>query len=151
MAVRKDAPVFRASELRELPADVAAPLAAAYLVLRSGFTVAPIVMGADKFLGILEPNAWTGYLWSAIPQTLGISPPLLMYGVGVIEMVAGVLVFLSARHFAWLVAAWLGLIIVNLLPQPEHWDIAMRDFGLMLGAIALGLIAKAVHEAKATR
>lgn len=148
MAVRKDAPVWRAEQMPAVPAAVAGWLVGAYLVLRGGFTIAPIVMGADKFFGVLEGGAWVGYLWPAIPRTLGVDPVLFMYGVGVIEIVAGIGVFLAPRFFAWIVAAWLAGIVIQLLPQPQHWDIAMRDVGLMLGAIALGLIARGVHEAK---
>lgn len=150
MAIRKDAPVYREhvpGEVRTEVGEMTGPGYIAYTILKFGFIALPIVMGADKFLGILT-NDWTKYLWSGIPQITGIGASTFMLGVGAIEIVAGVLVALSARHFAWLVAAWLGLIIVNLVLQGQWLDIAMRDFGLMLGAVALALLARADHIAK---
>jgi hypothetical protein len=157
MALRKDAPVHedpRPRVIEHTPGvvrtevgEMTGPAYIAYTILRLGFIVLPIVVGADKFLGILTAD-WTKYLWSGIPQMSGIAPATFMLGVGAIEIVAGVLVALSPRHFAWLVAAWLGLIIVNLVLQGQWLDVAMRDFGLMLGAIALAFLARADHLAK---
>jgi hypothetical protein len=129
--------------------DLAAPIYQAYVVGRAAYTVAPIVMGADKFFNILTAGRpWSDYLWPGIPQLTGIPANTFMLGVGVIEIVAGVLVFLSTRHFAWLVAAWLGAIVVNLALLGNVWDIAMRDVGLMLGAIVTARLAQGVWEAR---
>jgi len=112
----------------------------AYQILRLGFTVAPIVMGLDKFFGLLVN--WDQYLPPLVNNMLGGRGHEFMYVVGVIEIVAGIGVFLKPKIFAYVVAAWLGLIIVNLLMIPGYFDIALRDFGLMLGALALGRLSQ---------
>lgn len=112
----------------------------AFQILRIGFTVAPILMGADKFLGLLVN--WDQYLPPVINNMLGGRGHEFMYVVGVIEIAAGIGVFLKPQIFAYVVAAWLGLIIVNLLMIPGFFDVALRDFGLMLGALALGRLSK---------
>src|SRR5437016_217195 len=89
------------------------PAYQAFLILRSGFTVAPILFGLDKFTALLTD--WTKYLAPVFPQTIGVSPAVFMKGVGVIEIVAGLLVAIVPRFAAYVVAAWLLLIIVNLL------------------------------------
>jgi len=116
------------------------PAYQAYRVLHLGFIVAPILAGVDKFFDWMVP--WTKYLARPIESLLPVSGQTFMYGVGVIEIAAGLLVAVMPRVGAWVVAAWLGGIIVNLLLPPGYYDIALRDFGLMLGAIALGLLAR---------
>ena len=128
-----------------------APVAAnpgyqAFFILRIGFTVAPIVAGLDKFANLL--GDWSKYLAPVIPKTLGVAPETFMRGVGVIEIVAGILVAALPRYAAYVVAAWLAAIIVNLLVLGEYLDVALRDLGLMLGAIALGRLAQGVHDWK---
>jgi uncharacterized membrane protein YphA (DoxX/SURF4 family) len=149
-ARRHDAGVARHTTARD--ADAVIPVAAnpgyqAFLILRAAFTVAPIVAGLDKFANLL--GDWTKYLAPVIPKTLGVSPEIFMRGVGVIEILAGVLVAVLPRYAAYIVAAWLAAIIVNLLILGAYLDVALRDFGLMLGAIALGRLAQGVHEWKA--
>ena len=115
------------------------PARQAYLVLRTAFTVAPIVFGADKFAHLLVD--WDRYL---APQIAHLSPFTVhqtMYVVGVVEIVAGVVVAVWPRLGAPVVAAWLVGIIVNLLLLGGYGDIALRDFGLMLAAVALGRLA----------
>ena|SRR6266550_4619934 len=146
---RHDAGVIRQRSARDSRAVV--PVAAnpgfqAFLILRVGFTVAPIVAGIDKFTNLL--GDWSKYLAPVIPKTLGVSPELFMRGVGVIEIAAGLLVAFIPRYAAYVVAAWLAAIIVNLLILGAHLDVALRDLGLMLGAIALGRLAQGVHEWK---
>src|SRR5688572_4986555 len=111
----------------------------AYQILRIGFTVAPIVAGVDKFLHLLVN--WDQYLPSIANTMLGGRGHEFMYLVGVIEIVAGVGVFLKPKLFAYVVAAWLALIIVNLLLIPGYFDVALRDLGLALGALALGRLS----------
>ncbi len=111
----------------------------AFLLLRTVFTVAPILFGLDKFTNLLVD--WPSYL---APWLDGIVPGTAqqaMYAVGVIEIVAGIAVALAPRFGAWLVAAWLAGIIVNLLTFPGYFDIALRDFGLLVGAVALARLA----------
>jgi hypothetical protein len=115
-----------------------------YQVLHVGFTVAPILFGLDKFLNFMVD--WTKYLWPVLPSTIGVTPQTFMYGVGVIEIIAGVGVFFFPRIFAWVVTAWLWGIIVNLLLQANFYDIALRDFGLSLGAISLARLSDEFWE-----
>ena len=114
----------------------------AYLILRFGFTVAPIVAGLDKFLHLLVN--WDQYLPEITNRLVGGHGHELMLAVGVIEIVAGIGVAVKPRIFAYVVAAWLLLIILNLLAVPGYFDIALRDLGLMLGALALGRLSQAV-------
>jgi hypothetical protein len=120
--------------------DTASPAYQAYQILRFAFTVAPIVAGVDKFLHLLVN--WDQYLPAVLNTTLGGYGHEFMYVVGVIETIAGIGVFLKPKIFAYVVAAWLGLIIVNLLLIPGYFDIALRDLGLMLGALALGRLSQ---------
>lgn len=120
--------------------NTARPNYQAFQILRVGFTVAPILMGVDKFLGLLVN--WDQYLPSFVNKMLGGHGHEFMYVVGVIEIVAGIGVFLKPKIFAYVVAAWLGLIIINLLMIPGYFDVALRHFGLMLGALALGRLSK---------
>jgi uncharacterized membrane protein YphA (DoxX/SURF4 family) len=121
--------------------DVSNPVGQAFRILHVGFTVAPILAGTDKFFNLLAD--WTRYLAPWIPNLLGVSPQMFMYFVGVVEIVAGLLVAFIPRIGAYVVAVWLLGIIVNLLTYPGHLDIALRDLGLMLGAITLGRLAQA--------
>ncbi|MGI5379193.1 hypothetical protein ACQEV2_34070 [Streptomyces sp. CA-251387] len=115
----------------------------AFLVLRIGFTVAPILFGLDKFANLLVD--WPGYLAPWIDDVLPGSAQAAMYAVGAIEILAGVVVALAPRFGGWLVAGWLAGIIVNLLTIPDYYDIALRDFGLLLGAVALARLAERYH------
>jgi hypothetical protein len=112
----------------------------AYLILRFGFTVAPIVAGLDKFLHLLVN--WDQYLPSLTNRLVGGHGHELMLAVGVIEIVAGLGVAFKPRIFAYVVAAWLLLIILNLLAIPGYYDVALRDLGLLLGALALGRLSQ---------
>ena len=115
------------------------PTRQAFLILRSTFVVAPIVFGVDKFTNWLVQ--WDQYLAPALSDPLPISPHHAMYVVGVIEVAAGLLVALHARLGALVVAAWLAGIIGNLFLIPGYYDIALRDFGLLLSAVALYRLA----------
>jgi uncharacterized membrane protein YphA (DoxX/SURF4 family) len=110
-----------------------------FLLLRIGFTVAPIVFGLDKFTNVLVD--WTQYLAPWINDIIPGTASDAMYLVGVIEIVAGVVVGLRPRYGAYLVAAWLAGIIVNLLTYSGYYDIALRDFGLMLAALTLARLS----------
>jgi hypothetical protein len=115
------------------------PAYQAFWILRLGFTAAPIVAGADKFLGLL--TNWDNYLAPPANQVLGGHGHEFMLAAGVIEIVAGIGVFLWPRIFAYVVSVWLLLIVVNLLLIPGYFDVALRDFGLALGALALGRLS----------
>ncbi|MEV8550627.1 DoxX family membrane protein [Streptomyces glaucescens] len=121
----------------------------AFLVLRAGFAVAPVLFGLDKFTNLLAD--WPGYLAPWIDDVLPGSPQQAMYAVGVIEIVAGLAVALAPRFGGWLVAAWLAGIIVDLLTVPGYYDIALRDFGLLLGAVALARLARHYHGERQPR
>jgi hypothetical protein len=115
------------------------PAYQAFLLLRTVFTVAPIVFGLDKFTNLLVD--WPIYLAPWIDGIVPGTAQQAMYAVGVIEIVAGIAVAIAPRFGAWLVAAWLAGIIVNLLILPGFFDIALRDFGLLVGAVALARLA----------
>jgi uncharacterized membrane protein YphA (DoxX/SURF4 family) len=121
---------------RSLPDD---SVRQAYLILRLAFTIAPIVAGVDKFFHLLVN--WDKYLPGITNRLVGGHGHELMLVVGVIEIVAGIGVWLKPRIFAYVVAAWLFLIILNLLAIPGYFDIALRDLGLFLGALALGRLS----------
>jgi hypothetical protein len=120
------------------------PAAQAYLLLRIAFVVAPIVFGLDKFAHVLTDD-WTRYLASEFNSLIPGSAGDAMHIVGVVEVVAGLAVLAAPRFGGLLVAAWLGGIIVNLLLVGGYGDIAMRDFGLLIGALALSRLAGASY------
>jgi uncharacterized membrane protein YphA (DoxX/SURF4 family) len=115
------------------------PAQQAFLLLRTVFTVAPIAFGLDKFANLM--TNWPGYLAPFVDRLVPGTAQQAMYAVGVIEIVAGLLVAIRPRYGAVVVAAWLAGIIVNLLTYSGHYDVALRDFGLMLGALALARLA----------
>ena len=111
----------------------------AFLLLRTVFTIAPIAFGLDKFAELLTD--WEQYLAPWINDLVPGNAHQAMLTVGVIEVVAGIAVALAPRYGALLVAAWLAGIIVNLLTMGEYYDIALRDFGLLVAALALAALA----------
>ncbi|MBB3040434.1 hypothetical protein KM427_10575 [Nocardioides sp. LMS-CY] len=112
----------------------------AYLLLRSAFVVAPILFGLDKFLGVLTDD-WEAYLATWVNDLIPGDAHDAMLMIGVVEIVAGLVVLVTPRWGGLLVAAWLAGIIVNLVSTGEYYDIALRDFGLLLAALALSLLA----------
>ena len=116
------------------------PAYQAYQILHVGFTVAPILFGLDKFFNLMVN--WEQYLPSSVSNLVGGHGHTLMLAVGVIEIVAGLGVAFKPKVFAYVVSAWLLLIIGNLLMIPGHFDIALRDFGLSLGALALARLSQ---------
>ena len=112
----------------------------AYQILRVGFTVAPIVAGLDKFFNLLVH--WEQYLPAFVNKLTGGHGHELMLVVGVIEIIAGIGVAFKPRIFAYVVSAWLLLIVANLLMIPGYFDVALRDFGLALGALALARLSR---------
>ena len=135
-AVLRPVPIPSADVLRRDPA------AQAFLLLRIAFTVAPILFGLDKFAGVLTDD-WTRYLAPAFNDILPGSAQTGMYIVGVVEIVAGLVVLVAPRFGGLLVAAWLAGIILSLLLVGGYGDIALRDFGLLLGALTLSRLASA--------
>src|SRR5215475_3156732 len=120
------------------------PATQAFLLLRTVFTVAPILFGLDKFFNVMTD--WPKYLAPWIDGILPGSAATAMYIVGVIEIVVGILVAVAPRIGAYVVALWLEGIIINLLTLPGFYDVALRDFGLLIGALALGRLADAQHS-----
>src|SRR6187431_2661175 len=118
------------------------PAAQAFMLLRIAFTVAPILFGLDKFANVLTDD-WTRYLASEFNNIIPGNASDAMHIVGVVEIVAGLVVAVTPRFGGLLVAAWLGGIILNLLLVGGYGDIALRDFGLLAGAIALSRLASA--------
>ena len=111
----------------------------ASVVLRGACVVAPVLFGLDKFPNLLV--RWDQYLAPVLARPLPVSPHEAMYAVGVMEVLAGLLVAFHPRLGSVVVAAWLGGIIVNLLLIPGFYDVALRDFGLLLAAVALQRLA----------
>src|SRR3954467_12558585 len=118
------------------------PVTQAFALLRTAFTVAPILFGIDKFANVLTDD-WTRYLSSDFNSLIPGSAAAAMHIVGVVEVVAGLVVLVAPRLGGYVVAAWLGGIIVNLLLVGGYGDIALRDFGLLLGALTLTRLASA--------
>jgi hypothetical protein len=128
------------------PVDISpgSPARQAFLLLRTVFTIAPVLFGLDKFLGLLTD--WDGYLAPQLDQLVPGSAHQAMLVVGVVEILAGLLVALLPRLGGVVVAAWLAGIIVNLLLLGDYYDIALRDFGLLVAALALARLSVAVHR-----
>jgi DoxX len=126
----------RAAATGSPPAD---PGYQAFLLLRTTFTVAPIVFGLDKFTNLL--TSWPKYLAPWIDALVPGTAQQAMYAVGVVEIVAGLAVALRPRFGAWLVAAWLAGIIVDLVTLGGYSDVALRDLGLLVAAVALARLA----------
>lgn len=125
-------------------ADLRDPRYQAFALLRGAFCVAPIAFGLDKFFNVLVD--WPTYLAPWINDVMPGSGQDFMYVVGAIEILAGVIVAIKPRYGAYVVAAWLGGIIISLLTYSGFYDIALRDFGLMLGALTLARLAS-VYDA----
>lgn len=119
--------------------DASQPGYQAYQILHLAFTVAPIVAGLDKFFNLLVN--WEQYLPSFVNRLTGGHGHELMLAVGVIEIVAGLGIAFKPKVFAYVVSAWLLLIVANLLMIPGYFDVALRDFGLSLGALALARLS----------
>jgi hypothetical protein len=129
----------RITTLTETETLTGEPAYQAYQILHLGFTVAPIVAGLDKFFNLLVN--WEQYLPPFVNNLLGGYGHEMMLVVGLVEIVAGLGVFFKPRVFAYVVSAWLLMIIVNLLMIPGYYDVALRDFGLALGALALARLS----------
>ena len=121
------------------------PVAQAFMLLRIAFTVAPILFGIDKFANVLTDD-WTRYLATEFNDIIPGSAADAMHIVGVVEIVAGLVVLAAPRFGGLLVAAWLGGIILNLLLVGGYGDIALRDFGLLLGALTLSRLSSAFDD-----
>jgi hypothetical protein len=112
---------------------------AAYFLLRTVFTIAPIAFGLDKFFNLLTD--WSQYLAPWINDIVPGNGDQAMYVVGVVEVLAGLVVAWKPRFGGLLVAAWLAGIILDLVTLGDYYDVALRDFGLLVGALALSALA----------
>jgi uncharacterized membrane protein YphA (DoxX/SURF4 family) len=128
------------SALRTSGTTTLEPARQAFLLLRTVFTVAPIIFGLDKFTNILAD--WTIYLAPQATALVPLPAQTLMYAVGVVEVLAGIAVAVRPRFGSLLVAAWLFGIIINLLLLGAFFDVALRDFGLLVGALALNRLSR---------
>lgn len=140
---------------RAVSYDPDSPVHQSYQLLHWGYCALPVIAGLDKFTNMLTD--WTQYLAPSIASALAdvlpaaaASPANLMKGVGVVEILAGLLVALKPRIGGYVVAAWLFGIVVNLVVGMRHLDVALRDFGLMLGAICLARLAAYVDRREPT-
>ena len=127
------------TQLTRSRTTTADPAHQAFLLLRTVFTAAPILFGLDKFFGLL--TNWEGYLAPQLDVLIPGTAHQAMLAVGVVEILAGLLVAVAPRIGGYVVAAWLAGIIVNLLLLGQFYDIALRDFGLLVGALALARLA----------
>ena len=143
-AALRPVPVPRAEVLRR------DPTAQAFLLMRIAFTVAPILFGLDKFAHVLTDN-WTRYLATQFNDIIPGTAAQAMHMVGIVEIIAGLVVLVAPRFGGVLVAAWLGGIIANLLLVGGYGDIALRDFGLLLGALTLSRLATAYSVGASAR
>ena len=134
----------RNGNVTRVPADWRDARYQAFALLRLAFTVAPIAFGLDKFFNVLVH--WPNYLAPWINDIAPGTGQQFMYFVGGTEILAGLIVALKPRYGAYVVAAWLGGIVINLLTYSGFYDIALRDFGLMLAALTLGRLAS-VYDA----
>lgn len=125
-------------------AVAANPAYQAYQLLHTAFIVAPLVAGLDKFTHLLVN--WDQYLAPTVARMLPVAPHTFMLGVGVVEILAALLVAVVPMWGAYVVAIWLWGIILNLLMVPGYYDVALRDFGLSLGALALARLSVQFHK-----
>ena len=132
-------PKQAASEAVAINTNSSSPAYQAFRILHVGFVVAPILAGLDKFFHLLVN--WDQYIPSLIARLSPVGAHNLMLVVGVVEIVAGLGVAWKPRIFSYVVAAWLAIIIANLLLIPGYFDVALRDFGLVLGALALARLS----------
>ncbi len=117
----------------------------AFFLLRTVFTIAPILFGLDKFTNIMTD--WSGYLAPWINNIVPGTADQAMYAVGVIEIIAGIVVAVAPRIGGYVLVAWLAGIILNLLTLSGYYDVALRDFGLLVAALALARLAQ-VHSTR---
>jgi hypothetical protein len=115
----------------------------AYSLLLLGFVAAPILAGLDKFFYVLVD--WDKYVAPFLETLVGGQASTLMLVAGVVEVAAGIGMWIRPRIFSYVVAGWLGAIILNLLLIPGFFDVALRDLGLLLGALALGRLSGVVN------
>ena len=121
------------------------PAYSAYLLLRLGFIALPLLMGLDKFTNLLTD--WPNYLAPWLTDILPFSAQTAMYVIGIVEIIAAVAMVIRPRWAAWVVALWLAGIIINLLTYSGFYDVALRDFGLLIAAVTLGLLAQKYNRA----
>ena len=138
--------VVRSTSTSRTRVQLADPTQQAFWILRSAFVVAPILFGLDKFFNVMVE--WPRYLAPWLDRLVPGNAQEFMYVVGAIEIVAGLVVLFAPEFGGYLVAAWLGGIIVNLLTADpmRFYDVALRDFGLLLAALALARLAAGVRQ-----
>lgn len=136
-------PSYQGGTHHELVATT--PARQAYQALHVGFIVAPVLAGLDKFTNLLTD--WTKYLAPSVASALPVDPRTFMYGVGVVEVIAGLLVAIRPRIGGYVVSAWLIGIILNLLMHTtRYYDVALRDLGLAIGAFALARLSTSLGK-----
>ena len=109
-------------------------------LLQWTFGLVPIIAGLDKFLHLLTD--WDKYLADIITDILPISPDVFMYGVGIVEVIAGILVLIKPKIGSLIVSLWLLAIVLNLLISGDYYDIALRDLVMSISAFSLYLLVK---------
>jgi len=121
-------------------------LSAVQTLLKFTYGLIPIVAGADKFTNLLTD--WPKYLHPSMVSILPFKASMFMMVVGVIEIIAGILVFVSTQKGAYLVSAWLVLIALNLLASGNYLDVAVRDLAMAIGAFSLARITAITDQNK---
>ena len=144
-----DSPTRISRNKTQTSADASSSVYQAYQILHVGFVVAPIVAGVDKFFNLLVN--WEQYVPSFVNRMVGGHSHELMLVAGVIEIIAGLGVLFKPKFFAYVVSAWLLMIVVNLLMIPGYYDIALRDFGLALAALALARLSQKFDQPQMKR
>ena len=144
MTTVADRPPIAPASVATTARRTANPAFQAFWLLRIGFTLAPVLFGLDKFAHVLVD--WDRYLAPELVDLLPGNARQVMYAVGVIEVVAGLAVAVRPRFGGYLVAGWLAALIANLLLRADFYDVALRDFGLLLAALTLARLAAAFER-----
>ena len=115
-------------------------------ILRATYGIIPIVAGLDKFTNLL--TQWDKYLHPGLAAMLPFAPHIFMMIIGVIEIIAGIIVFAKPAVGGYIVMAWLTLIAITLLASGNYLDVAVRDLAMAIGAFSLARISKVIVPGK---
>jgi len=112
--------------------------------LKFTFGFVPIVAGLDKFTNLL--TNWSDYLGNNIRGMLPMDPLVFMKVVGIIEILAGLIVFIRPLLGAYIVMAWLVAIALQLIIGGHYFDVAVRDLVMAVGAFTLAQLTRITTE-----
>lgn len=117
-----------------------------FRILQFIFVIAPLLAGLDKFANLLTD--WSQYLSPWMLQMIPLKAKTFMIMVGIVEIIAGIGVAFKPKVFSYIVVLWLLAIVVQLFISGQYLDIALRDIGLMLSALALGRLSHKYAKSK---